>query len=56
MASIIIIGLGPNFGLNIGIKITDMVSLSGLSLAAIAGIVINVAFTIYENKIMKETM
>ena len=56
MASIIIIGLGPNFGLNIGIKITDMVSLSGLSLAAISGVLINIIFTIYENKINSETM
>ncbi|WP_311562266.1 uracil-xanthine permease family protein [Peptoniphilus duerdenii] len=56
MATIIIIGLGPNAGLNIGIKITDMVSLSGLSLAAIVGILINVIFTLYENKIEKGTM
>lgn len=53
MASILILGLGPNFGLEIGIKITEMVSLKGLSLAAIVGIIINIILTKYENYVSR---
>ena len=42
MVVILFVGLAPNIlGLNIGIKITEEVALSGLSLAAILGIVLN---------------
>ncbi|MFC4804666.1 uracil-xanthine permease family protein [Filifactor villosus] len=41
IASILILGLGHNVGLNIALPITDKVALSGLSLAAIIGVLIN---------------
>lgn len=46
MAAILIIGLaGPviesRYGIVIGLKITDTVSISGLSFAAIVGVVLN---------------
>ena len=41
MASVIIIGLGPHAGLNVAIPISETVSISGLSLAAIVGVVLN---------------
>jgi len=41
MATIIIIGLGGHVGLKIAIPITQNVSLSGLSLAALVGIILN---------------
>ena len=46
MVSILFVGLSGNF-LNepISIKITETVSISGLSLAAIVGVVLNIIFT-----------
>lgn len=41
MAAVIIIGLGPHVGLNVAIPISETVSISGLSLAAIVGVVLN---------------
>lgn len=41
MVSILFVGLSANFGLNIAIPITKTVSLNGLSLAAIIGVVLN---------------
>lgn len=41
MAAVIIIGLGPHVGLNLEIPISETVSISGLSLAAIVGVVLN---------------
>ncbi len=41
MATILILGLGHNFGLHIAIPISGNVSLSGLSLAALVGIIVN---------------
>ncbi len=41
MATILILGLGHNFGLHITIPISGNVSLSGLSLAALVGIIVN---------------
>lgn len=41
MASVIIIGLGPHVGLNLAIPISETVSISGLSLAAIVGVILN---------------
>lgn len=41
IVSILILGLGHNVGLNIALPITEKVALSGLSLAAIAGVLIN---------------
>lgn len=41
MAAVIIIGLGPHVGLNLAIPISETVSISGLSLAAIVGVVLN---------------
>lgn len=41
MATILILGLGHNFGLHVAIPISGNVSLSGLSLAALVGIIIN---------------
>lgn len=41
MAAVIIIGLGPHAGLNVAIPISETVSISGLSLAAIVGVVLN---------------
>lgn len=41
MAAVIIIGLGPHVGLNLAIPISHTVSISGLSLAAIVGVVLN---------------
>ncbi len=46
MGTILFIGLGSsyinsNFGINIGIKLNESVSISGLSLAAIMGIILN---------------
>lgn len=41
MAVVLFIGLSGNLGLNIGIPVTTDVSISGLSLAAIAGVLIN---------------
>lgn len=41
MAAVIIIGLGPHVGINLAIPITETVSISGLSLAAIVGVVLN---------------
>ena len=44
MASILFIGLSPTYlGLTIGIPVTETVSISGLSLAAIVGVVVNLA-------------
>lgn len=41
MAAVIVIGLGPHAGLNVEIPISETVSISGLSLAAIVGVVLN---------------
>ena len=41
MVTILILGLGGNFGLNLGINITDTVSITGLSFAAIVGVLLN---------------
>lgn len=41
IATVLILGLGSHVGLNIGLPITDKVSLSGLSLAAISGVLLN---------------
>ncbi len=41
MAVVLIIGLGGNLGINIAIPITEQVSLTGLSLAALAGVIFN---------------
>lgn len=41
MLTILILGLGGNFGLNLGINITDTVSITGLSFAAIVGVLLN---------------
>ena len=41
MAAVIIIGLGPHVGINLAIPISHTVSISGLSLAAIVGVVLN---------------
>ncbi|AOY76395.1 uracil-xanthine permease family protein [Clostridium formicaceticum] len=43
MASILILGLGSNFGISIGIPITETVQISGLSFAAIVGVILNAA-------------
>ncbi|SNS99404.1 uracil permease [Anaerovirgula multivorans] len=48
MATILIIGLGSgyienNFGISIGIPVTDIVKIEGLSLAAIVGVILNAA-------------
>ena len=51
IAVIIIIGLGPNFGLNLEIQITDTIKLSGLALSAIVGVIINIILTKIENKL-----
>ncbi len=45
MATILILGLGHNFGLHIAIPISGNVSLSGLSLAALVGIIVNRVFS-----------
>lgn len=41
MAVVLIIGLGGNIGINLAIPITSEVSISGLSLAAIVGVLLN---------------
>ncbi len=41
MVTILIIGLGGNFGIHIAIPITEQVSITGLSLAALVGVIIN---------------
>lgn len=51
MVTIVVIGLGPNFGLNLQIRLTETASLSGLALSAIVGVLLNVIFTTIENKI-----
>lgn len=51
MGMILVIGLGPNFGLNLEIPITSTVSLNGLPLSAIVGVLLNVIFTKVESKI-----
>lgn len=48
MVTILIIGLGSgyienNFGISIGIPVTDIVKIEGLSLAAIVGVILNAA-------------
>ncbi len=45
MATILVLGLGHNFGLHIAIPISGNVSLSGLSLAALVGIIVNRVFS-----------
>lgn len=41
MIVILVIGLGGNFGLNLAIPLSETVSLSGLSLASIIGVILN---------------
>ena len=53
IASILIIGLGSHLGLNLQIKITNQVSLSGLSLAALVGILLNIILVKYEEHVSK---
>lgn len=54
MISILVVGLSGNiFGNAIGIKITDTVSISGLSFAAIVGVSINIVFTLIKKLINK---
>lgn len=54
MVSILFVGLSGNFLSNpISIKITETVSISGLSLAAIVGVLLNIIFT-QANKYMKK--
>ena len=49
MATILLIGLSGNiFGTAIGIKITEAVSISGLSLASIVGVVLNAIISKFE--------
>ena len=49
MGTILLIGLSGNiFGTAIGIKITDAVSISGLSLASIVGVLLNVIISKFE--------
>lgn len=49
MGTILLIGLSGNlFGTAIGIKITDAVSISGLSLASIAGVLLNAIISKFE--------
>lgn len=45
--TILIIGLGELVGLNIYIKLTSTVSIAGLSLAAIIGILMNIVFDVF---------
>ena len=50
MASILFVGLGENiFGISIGIKVTEAVSISGLSLASIIGVTLNIIVMFIEN-------
>ena len=51
MVTIVVIGLGPNFGLNLQIRLTETASLSGLALSAIVGVLLNVIFTTIEKRI-----
>ena len=53
MATILILGLGGHVGINVGIKITDIVSISGLSLAALVGVILNAIFKKYEESLNK---
>ena len=53
IASILVIGLGSHLGLNLQIKITNQVSLSGLSLAALVGILLNIILVKYEEHVSK---
>lgn len=53
IASILIIGLGSHLGLNLQIKITNQVALSGLSLAALVGILLNIILVKYEEHVSK---
>lgn len=55
IVSMLTIGLGTSYlakytSINIGIKITDSVSLTGLSLAAFVGVGLNLLFTFVINK------
>ena len=53
IGTILILGLGSHFGLNLSIPITQEVSFSGLSLAALVGVVLNGLFTLWETKLSK---
>lgn len=48
MASVLIIGLGPHVGLNLAIPVTEQIGISGLSLAAIVGVVLSKIFNLIE--------
>lgn len=49
IASVLIIGLGSHVGINLQVKITNEVALSGLSLAALVGIILNACLVKYED-------
>lgn len=53
MILILVIGLGGNFGLNFSIPITHDVAISGLSLAAIVGVLLNLILTFIANMITR---
>lgn len=46
--SVLVIGLGSHFGLNLSIPITQQIGISGLSLAAIVGVVLSKVFNLIE--------
>lgn len=50
MIAILVVGLGETLGLPIAINITKTVSLSGLSLAALVGVIINLILNGFKNK------
>ncbi|WP_071028174.1 uracil-xanthine permease family protein [Peptoniphilus raoultii] len=54
IASILIIGLGGHVGINLGIKLSDAVSLSGLSLAALVGIILNALLVKFEDYVNRK--
>ena len=49
MGVILVIGLGGSLGLKIAIPITEQVSLAGLSLAALVGVIFNkIVYTVFK--------
>lgn len=60
MGSILVIGLGSDYlgqllNMNIGIRISETVSITGLSFAAIVGISLNIVLTLVEKLVKKES-
>lgn len=58
IAVVLFIGMGPNYinmvfpdALNIGIRLSENVALEGMSLAAIAGIILNLVFNEIEKRL-----